>query len=708
MFEYKSRTESKNGCYFNEQDILLFDYSYSGDCVVDCTLDYMNPGFGLFLAEDIEKEIVNSEIIYIFKLGTRNEYQIITKQVLDQKTVRDEFIEGGVDIAPPFNNLNLSFEFTENCKLTAFYYVLDEHGVKDKTMLFSYTLPNEITKYKIGFYSAQGNTIKHASIDSESPSNWVSNIYNANGGRINWIINGFQIEKCEYDCEVESQNIFLEKGEYFLDFECLDNKDLKYYVFKSYLKDTDEKRDMNEIMSTRIDETKNILDYEEKRFVLIDDGHVNIKFKGKFGTVKNITIKKHKEDSFVETDYKTTKKEASYLKFNLNKILKIEMEAEISRIPAAEEVIHSVFLSGPMSLSIEDLDIKLGMINSFVFEKEKGLLIVNDIEYSQLQEPTKENVDLFALKNVDAKVNKLLVTTTSGDVIDVLLQKTFRVVVGKEISTPIMVTDLENSPFDLSSNYREVVDETKAIEVFNKYNEIKLSKNISLSDPGVRVMGSNGIIDTEKDILEEISKDGKLISPNLYSIDTKNGVIKVNKDTKEKYKHIIVEYNHCDNFTYTFTNYVREIFDLEEEKNLFLEHQICDVLGSVIVYGIPYGTEFHENLIYRVQNKKAINSIDLCAKIYEELFSDSYSISSVGRISFETNVRDKYKYLIVDYIKDRSYSINEEEKYYEIDIATSEEKVKIIYDSTEEDVVNVYKKLDLDVVKDNFIVLRKE
>jgi hypothetical protein len=220
-------------------------------------------------------------------------------------------------------------------------------------------------------------------------------------------------------------------------------------------------------------------------------------------------------------------------------------------------------------------------------------------------------------------------------------------------------------------------------------------------------MGTNSLIDINKNTLEEISPNGKLISPNLYIVNTKNNTINLDKDTKQKYKYILVEYNHCDNFTYSFTNYVREIFDLENENSLFLEHPVCNVLGSVIVYGIPYNTEFHEDLIYRIQDKKAINSIDMCAKIYEELFEDSYSVSSVGRVSFENEIRDKYKYLIIDYIKDRSYAINEEDKYYEIDIATSEEKVKIIYDSTEDDIINIYKKLDLDIVKDNFIVLRK-
>ena len=52
MFEYKTRTETIDGCRFYEQDILMFDNSYTGDFEVHCCLDYNTPGFGLVIAED--------------------------------------------------------------------------------------------------------------------------------------------------------------------------------------------------------------------------------------------------------------------------------------------------------------------------------------------------------------------------------------------------------------------------------------------------------------------------------------------------------------------------------------------------------------------------------------------------------------------------------------------------------------------------------
>ena len=79
-------------------------------------------------------------------------------------------------------------------------------------------MPYEILNYKLGFILMR-NTLKFAAIKTDAPSNWISNVFNGNGGRINWITNGFEIEDCEYDCEVESQGIELDPGTYYFDFK---------------------------------------------------------------------------------------------------------------------------------------------------------------------------------------------------------------------------------------------------------------------------------------------------------------------------------------------------------------------------------------------------------------------------------------------------------------------------------------------------------
>ena len=184
--------------------------------------------------------------------------------------------------------------------------------------------------------------------------------------------------------------------------------------------------------------------------------------------------------------------------------------------------------------------------------------------------------------------------------------------------------------------------------------------------------------------------------------------IKLDKTEKDKYKYILVEYTHCDNYKIEFTNYEREIFDLKEEQNLYISSTPSDVVGGIIVYGIPKDQKIFRDYIYRIPNIRAINSIDYCAPIYTTLLSDSYTVSEANKIILNAGIRSQYDYLIVDYLKNNNYAINERDSYYEVDVATDYDKCIIIYDSTESEVTNSYKRLDLQNIKqDDFIVLRK-
>lgn len=710
MFEYKTRTETINGCKFYEQDVLLFDYSYSGDCVIECVVDYIIPGFGFVLLEDSGNDISRSENMYIVKFGKRNQYQIINRQLLEQITVRDEFILGAKDINVPYKNLRLVFKFRENDRIEVYYADKDEYGINVETLLIEYRLPHEITRYKLGFYSNGGNTIKFASIESEAPSNWVSNVFNGNGGRINWITNGFQIEDCEYDCEVESQNNFLEAGTYYFDFVC-DNPDIKYYIYPAPLKDTDEKRPLDLILATREDEVKNILNYEDNSFTFEEDSRINIKFKGKWGTVRNICLKMHKNDTFVETDYDSIKREASKIEFDLSKISKIEITATVTGVPNTDnennKPIYDLFLCGPISIILNDVGVELNKEINYTFNVDDRLLEVNDSRFDFFKDTTDNT--LTAFHNVNAYISKLIITTIAGDEIDVLLQKTFRITVNKNIHTPIIVTDTAYNPLDLSSSYREVTEPEQSIEIFNRYNQIKLSKRMCLNDANVRIAGINdGQIDLSQTELENIGTDYTLISPNRYVIDYEHNTIKLNQTERERYKYIAVEYTNCDNFRIEFTNYEREIFDLNEETNLYLNTNVCDVVGAMIAYGIPKDSKIYTDYIYRIPDIRAINSIDYCAPVYNVLLSDAYTIGDANKISLAEGIRQQYGYLIIDYLKKDSYTVNERERYYEVDIATDEEQCIVLYDSTETEITNTYKQLNLDnIQEDNFIVLRK-
>ena len=183
MFEYRTRTETDGGCKFYQQDILLFDYTYEGDIDVHARIDYNTPGFGLVIAE-YANDISESANVYVIELCARNEYRVIKKEYLDQRTVANDFFDAGKDINVPIKDLDLSFKFTEKYKVEVY---------SGDVLLFSFGMDYDIAQYKIGFYSSAGNVIKNCIIYSETPSNWVHNIWNGYGGRIDWIKNGFNI-----------------------------------------------------------------------------------------------------------------------------------------------------------------------------------------------------------------------------------------------------------------------------------------------------------------------------------------------------------------------------------------------------------------------------------------------------------------------------------------------------------------------------------
>lgn len=698
MFEYKTRTEYKDGCKFISQDILLYDYIYNGDIEVECHIDYNVPGFGFVLLEENDNASLDSNI-YVFKLGTENKYQVINKQLSQQNTVRDEYVEAGGSFKLP-SSLMLTFEFVEGSRIKISKIKKDENGINKKTTMITYDLPHLFEDYKIGFYSSGGNVLKFAAVVSESPSNWVSNIFNGNGGRIHWIKNGFKIEDCEFDCEVESQLNHLEKGTYYFDFKT-DNPDMKYYIYPSYLLDTDEQRPWDEIMATKEDEKKNILDYKNNSFKLEEDHDVNIKFKGKWGTVENIAIKKYKSDSFVETDYNSIKREASYIMFDLSKIKKINMRGAVNSVP--EEGKHHVLLRGGKSYSVTDLGIELEKEYDYVYEDNKVTVGGKDFKIESA------NNKLIVFKNLNGYISELIVTYNNGDTVNVILQKTFKIIVNKELKTPIMVTDASEKPFDLASTYREVIEKEKQFDLFNKYKQLKLTKPINISNPDIMIYGTNSNnIDVNAKTIEAFASEYESISYNHYKVDYYNNMIRLEQAVKEKYKYCIVVYNACSKYRYEFTNWERQLVRVNRNKNTYLDHKVCDVIGAMIVYGIPEDAIFFEDRLYQIPDKSSINSVDNCTNLYDMIPESYYSVSRSNKFSIDNAIKSKYKYLIIDYIKDDSYTVNERDSYYEVDIATTKETVKVLYDSTEE-TINIYHILKLtDTKADNFIVLKKE
>ena len=556
--------------------------------------------------------------------------------------------------------------------------------------------------YKVGIYSNKGNVLKQACISTMAPSNWTTNVLNANGGRLSFIKDGFTFEDAEYDIEAEAELITLNPGTYYLDYKTTNSK-IKAYIFPASPQQKDKKRTTEEILDTKDDEKKNILKRGNK-FTITKKGTYNLRFKGKSGTVSNICIKDDKNSDFVETDYKTTEKQGSQVVIDLTKIKYIEMEGQIFNVPEYEvtkERPYSIFKTDRWSTGLTNIlsvDTKLSMIY------DGNTLKCNSQKIIDIDANIDKYLDIF--DNVNAVITKLIITDSKGQRIDIILQKTNKITISKNNNSPIIVTDSDNLPYDLSASFREIANDEVQVEIFNAKNPIKLSRDLDITNTSIKIFGADNLNAYCQDHTQITSYDP--ITPNVYNVNVITGEIKFNKDIKEKYKYFLIQYNAYDDFTYIYTNWEREIFYTESAQSLYLEKTIRNNDGNLIVYGIPYDSNFNLKMLYRISDPNMINSIDMFSQIYNILDEDKYTLNTVGKLTIDSELRKKYKMLIIDYLKDKSYCINEKEDYYEIDISSEEEQFKIMYDSKDGNTTETYKALNFATPeKGDFIVLEK-
>lgn len=171
-----------------------------------------------------------------------------------------------------------------------------------------------------------------------------------------------------------------------------------------------------------------------------------------------------------------------------------------------------------------------------------------------------------------------------------------------------------------------------------------------------------------------------------------------------------------DSIKYVFTNIEREIF--EPKNRIKLTNKPSDKMDTVIVYGVLKNSNIYkENLM--ISNGENIKSIDDYCDAYEAIRENElYRIDKESGLivltdSNDNTISNKYRELVVDYLKKNSYSINYKHELdsYEIDISTSQ-GTKVYYDgmanSANNGLVNVneYKLLNTEIKNNSYIVLK--
>ena len=132
---------------------------------------------------------------------------------------------------------------------------------------------------------------------------------------------------------------------------------------------------------------------------------------------------------------------------------------------------------------------------------------------------------------------------------------------------------------------------------------------------------------------------------------------------------------------YWFTNTEREYF--EPHYSIFLEDKPIDIEGSIIVYGIKHNSKWELDRLLEIEDEN-FDSLNACADSYDIIFEENlrYLNKETGEIRLEDI--SKYKYIVVDYLKNDSYCLNFRYHLnsYEVDIsAVPGKKINMIYDN---------------------------
>lgn len=703
MFTYNARTELlPEGTKFIEKDIIMFDYSYSGDMVFQVDAVLQTPGFGFVIQED-DGDVQNAENIVLITFSTDNTFKVITKNGGEQVTVIYQAVEGATNIYEDHTTL---FFKKHDEALSVYKGIRMDDGHFEEIKLMTYHMPYDMDRYWIGIYSNGGNLVNFASIQTEAPSNWISNVINAGGGRIEWIKDGFTIDEAEFDIEVEAMEVPMKRGRYWFDYET-DNPDIKAYIYEAPRRKTDNagKRSRETILDTMTDEMKNLVT-EDGSFYIRQDCTVNIKFKGKWGTVTNICIKNDKRASFIETEYGSTVRPGSRLAFDLTKIVKIRLGGKLYNIPApdmGEWRGYSIFRRGEQDIGVKD-PLRVGNNFLFEFDAVTGIVTLDGQTYAVLNDPSMR---LYAFDNVSADISEFIVTLATGEVINVLLQKTVKLTVPATIKSPILVTDENEEPLDLSSSYRKLAIIKPQLELFNAMNRITLQYPPYMGNIDLAIYGINGSsIRKDANRIEDMAEDYIEIP---YTIDPAmliKKIIKLPQDIREQFKYIAVSYNGITDCRYIYTNWEREIYNLKEDQRVYLSAEPLHTNADIYIYGIKDSNCLNEDLLYYIQDDDYETSIDIPAYAYDILTPQDYRINNVNKVIMDDSISSKYKYLIIDYLKKDSYCINERNKNYHIDIATDKAKLNILYDAKDGVVTRTYHVVEMGAIKDgDFVAL---
>lgn len=581
MLQPTSRVELNEGIRFYEQDLLIDDYIYVGNLLVNLDVEYQTPGFGIALLSSEGLSLGDKEEVLLFRFGYK-EASIIYKNHDIQKTLATYNI---ANLKTYSENLKISLSKVNN-KYTVYI---------DNKEVINYTCQYDFNSYNLGYYSNAYNAIKSINIASSIPYGWVVNMSNTKHGYINFERNGFVLNKCEGLAEIEQLEINLKAGKYYLKYEQSEDCDIKPYIFL-YNDDN------------IIDEEKQMLSLIDNSFILPFPSRVNLKLKGSKGKISKLQITSEKDNDYIKTSPELGSFidiGGSYMNIRLESLKEIEWEGIINDVPGEFHKLptdYAIVSDGEQNLGLYDLNLNLGAKFGYrytVSDKRLSVFKMNKDKLSTQiysQELDKVEYLLTVFKNINAVITRLKLTTLSGSTIEDIVQDTSKKYVPAQIKSPIIVTNNIDTPLDLSSSFRvyKEHDNTKFVftnierEYFKPKHIIHLSKIPSSKEGTTIVYGipKNAKYDMDK-ILHIPNKDminsidafatayDVLFEKDLRSYDKETGEIRINDVSN--YSLIVIDYlkrdSYAINYVHPLNSYEVDIsIEKEDEANIIYDN----------------------------------------------------------------------------------------------------------------------------------------
>lgn len=584
MIQNNSRIENQNGVLFYEQDILYDDHVYTEDIEINFVVDYLSPGFGIALLNNEGMPLKDQKEVFLFKIGQR-EASIFYKSAIEQKRIRFN----STPIAPPVQQLKMRFT-KKGRNLSLFAQDLE-------TPVIEYTMANHWDRFSIGYYSNAGNILKESVIATATPDKWIVNMYNTDGGYVKFFKSGFSLKGCKNNAEFEQIKIPLKATTYYLKcvIEPVDGKcDIVPYVFKHG--------------DTRIDNKEKNLLGERNAFVLTEPCEINLKFVGKWGSVKNILISENQNDQYAPTEGDENIIEGSYIEFNAKEIDMIKWTGiiydwnDLSPDQMLDKKNESFIISnGVESFKVSDTPVRKDREYSYSYDVNNYQFKIYEGANSVKEFKNKSDV-ITIFKNMDALISKLSIIK-DGVEIDLVTDSVNKKYVPVDITSPIIALDSENVPLDLSSSYRYINKDgyKKYIftnverEIFEPETQLVLNSLPSTQLGSVKIYGILKNAEVDPDRFYEIEHESidkidcytphyeQLFNDKIRQIDYNKGNIYL-ENLNDKYESIIVDYvkkrSYCINYDIVKKAY--EVIFSNDGGDVYLIYDTIEEIDGVV------------------------------------------------------------------------------------------------------------------------------